>query len=125
MVATVIMSIAVVGVLSAMSTSLRNAARLTAYDRAVMLGRSKMDELLVDQRIPIGATLNGKFDGSSGDNEIGWNARVTQFDNRPEPPVGAMVLERVELEIYWTTNGRRYSFPLEGFKRALVTSAPL
>ena len=49
LVATTIMAIAVVGLLSALSTSLRNASRLTDYDRAALVARRKMDELLLDQ----------------------------------------------------------------------------
>ena len=52
LVATAVMGIAVAGVLSGLSASARNAARLTAYDRATLLARSKMDELIADQKIP-------------------------------------------------------------------------
>ena len=52
MVATVIMAIAVTGLMSAISTSLRNAARLTDYDRAALFGRQKMDELLIADGLP-------------------------------------------------------------------------
>ena len=45
MVATTIMAIAVVGLLSSLSASLRNAARLTDNDRSALLARRKMDEL--------------------------------------------------------------------------------
>ena len=39
LVATLIMGIAIAGILSAISASSRNAARLTQYDRAVLLAR--------------------------------------------------------------------------------------
>src|SRR5437899_1817949 len=52
MVATTIMGIAVVTLLSALSTSVRNATRLTDYDRAVLLGRAQMDSLLADPALP-------------------------------------------------------------------------
>jgi general secretion pathway protein I len=120
MIATVIMAIAVVGVMSAMSASLRNAARLTAYDRAVMLSRSKMDELLVDQRIPPGAEIEGTFEGTDADNATGWKARFTLFDlGQPAAP-GTPILERVELEIWWMAGGERHTFPLEGYRRATM-----
>jgi general secretion pathway protein I len=122
MVATLIMGIAVVGVLSAMSTSIRNAARLTAYDRAVMLGRSKMDELLVDTRIPLGATLDGKFDSAADGSETGWNARITPFNAPPDTSPGTHIIERIELEIWWTSGNQRFSFPLEGYKQAVVVA---
>jgi len=47
LVATLVMAIAVAGLMSAISSSLRNAVRLTDHDRAVLLGRQKMDELLL------------------------------------------------------------------------------
>src|SRR5205085_7314962 len=52
LVATTIMGIAVVTLLSALSTSVRNATWLTDYDRAVLLARAKMDSLLVDPALP-------------------------------------------------------------------------
>ena len=52
LVATVIMAIAVSGVLAALSTSVRNATRLTDRDRASVFARRKMEELLVDKRLP-------------------------------------------------------------------------
>lgn len=115
MVATLIMAIAVVGVLSAMSTSLRSASRLTAYDRAVMLSHSKMDELLTDRLIPFGATVSGNFD-----DQTGWNARFSPYVTRANPTPGTPVLERVELEIWWMNGTDRRSFPLEGYRRNTI-----
>jgi general secretion pathway protein I len=115
MVATLIMAIAVVGVLSAMSTSMRAASRLGAYDRAVMLSHTKMDELLTDRQIPFGATINGNFDEQSG-----WSARFSPYAGRPGFPPGSQCLERVELEIWWMAGGERRTFPLEGFRRIVV-----
>lgn len=115
MVATLIMAIAVVGVLSAMSTSMRAAARLTAYDRAVMLSHSKLDELLTDRTVPFGATINGNFD-----EQTGWSARFSPYVGRPGFPVGSQVLERVELEIWWMVGNERRTFPIEGFRRNVV-----
>ena len=50
LVATTIMAIAVSGLLASLSTSLRVASRLTDYDRATLLAREKMDELLVNEK---------------------------------------------------------------------------
>ena len=52
LVATLIMGIAVAGILSGMAGALRNAARLTDYDRATLLAKQKMDELLIDRAAP-------------------------------------------------------------------------
>ena len=48
LVATSIMAIAVVGLLSNLSTSLSNAARLTDYDRASVLAKRTMDNLMLE-----------------------------------------------------------------------------
>ena len=59
LVATTIMGIAVVGILSSLSTSMRNAAHITDADRAAQLARNKMEELISDQNLPYQATLQG------------------------------------------------------------------
>jgi len=115
MVATLIMAIAVVGVLSAMSTSMRAASRLTAYDRAVMLSHSKMDELLTDRLIPFGATVDGNFD-----EQTGWHAHFSPYVVRNGSPAGSPCLERVELEIWWMVSGERRTFALEGYRRNVI-----
>ena len=57
LVATAIMAIAVTGLLTSLSTSLRNAARVTSVDRATLLARQKMDELLSEPKLPKSAEL--------------------------------------------------------------------
>ena len=59
MVATFIMAVAVVALLSNLTTSLRNASRLTDYDRAALMARHKMDELLLMPRLPV--MMEGRF----------------------------------------------------------------
>ena len=77
LVATVIMSIAITGLLSALSATTRNAARLTDYDRATLLAKSKMDELLVDQHIQRKVPIEGTFDAAQlGGLTAGWRATV-------------------------------------------------
>jgi len=119
MVATLIMGIAVAGTLAALSTSVRAASRLTAYDRAAMLGRSKMDELLTSRRIPFNAQVSGNFDETSG-----WAARFSPYITREGAPPGSPCLERVELEIWWLDGNHRQTFPLEGFRRNVIPSTP-
>src|SRR5579871_4439958 len=64
LVATLIMGIAIAGILSGLSGAARNASRLTEYDRAAILARQKMDELLVDHRAPRGVMQAGTFDAA-------------------------------------------------------------
>ncbi|HYL35116.1 MAG TPA: prepilin-type N-terminal cleavage/methylation domain-containing protein [Bryobacteraceae bacterium] len=122
MVATVVMAVAVVGLLSALSTSLRNAARLTDYDRAVLLGRQKMDELLIADKLPKLAPFEGTWDPEvTGGAPIVWRARLSPFEMPPNASPGALILERIQLEILWGNPDRRRSFTLEGYRRATLT----
>jgi len=121
LVATAIMGIAVAGMLNALSSSTRNAARLTQYDRATLLAKSKMDQLLVDQTIPRKVPLQGVFDpAQTGGTTVGWNAVVTPFEWQQGAGPGMWVLDRVQLEIWWMDGATRHAFSLEGFRRGLL-----
>src|SRR5438105_12910561 len=99
LVATTIMGIAVVTMLSALSTSVRNASRLTDYDRAVLLARAKMDSLLVDPALPRQTIMEEPLDPVLlGGVKGGWRAQVTPFERGPGDRPG---LDRVQLEIWW------------------------
>ncbi len=107
LVATLIMGIAVSGLMSALSTSMRSAARLTDYDRAALLGRQKMDELLLATKLPKGSVIEGTWGPEvTGDLQAGWRARLTPFETTPKAGPGTLFLERVELEI-WRSGGQR------------------
>ncbi len=81
LVATLIMAIAVAGLMGAISTSLRNAARLTDHDRAVLLGHQKMDELLIATGLEKGVPFNGTWGPEvTGGSDMGWRARLTPFE---------------------------------------------
>ena len=117
LVATTIMAIAVVGVLSALSSTVRNAARLTDYDRAVMLGRAKIDELLLDVRFPRGSVIQGRFDPTlMGGMEGGWTAQLNHFEMPPSPAPGDQSLDRMELQIWWVSGAQRRTFALDGYR---------
>src|SRR5205807_7014811 len=75
-VATVIMAVAIVGLLSGISGAVRNASRLTAYDRAVQLARWRMNELLIDDKTPRNVEIDGSFDRQQNSGvDTGWRAR--------------------------------------------------
>jgi general secretion pathway protein I len=126
LVATVVMAIAVGGLMSAISSSLRNAARLTDHDRAALLGRQKMDELLVAAGLEKGVPFQGTWGPEvTGSMQMGWIARLTPFEIPRGAAPGTPFIERVELEIWWMIGAQRRSFRLEGFHRALMTRADL
>jgi len=126
MVATFIMAVAVVALLSNLTTSLRNASRLTDHDRAALLARHKMDELLLIPRLPQGQVIEGQFDPSQSSGlQANWRARAGIFEFAPGAGPGAQILERVELQIFFQNNGRTKSFSMEGFrKRNLLPDEP-
>jgi type II secretion system protein I len=123
LVATLIMGIAVVGLLSNISTSLQHASRLADYDRAALLARRKMNELLLDTRLPKDIFIDGRFDPATTGVAGGWRARVTSFEEPPDPAPGTPILERIELEIWWGREARLRRFSLEAFRRAVIQPA--
>jgi len=125
LVATVVMAIAVAGLMSAISSSLRNATRLTDHDRAALLGRQKMDELLLATGLEKGVPFEGAWGPEvTGGAEMGWIARLTPFEiPRGGRGPGTPFIERVELEIWWKNGAQRRSFRLEGFHRSVMTRA--
>lgn len=114
-VATAIMAIAVIGLLSLVSSSVANAARVKEYDRAAMLARHQMGELLVSDPLPLGADLRGSFDQSTG-----WQARVEPFEVPVPPQPGQPMLVRVQLTIWWESEGRRKTVDFESYRRVLM-----
>ena len=118
LVASAIMGIAVTALLASLSASLHNAARLTEYDRAALLAREKMDELLLDTHLPKLAVVQGVFDRSlAGDTDAGWSARLTPFEVPPGAPPGSDILERLELQVWWGAEGHRRTLVLDAYRR--------
>jgi general secretion pathway protein I len=121
LVATAIMGIAVVGLMANLSASLGNASRLTEYDRAALLAREELDELLLDPRLPKGAVLQGVFDPTlTGGGEAGWTAQLTPFEAPPTAGPGTEILEQLELTVWWGPVRHRRTLVLAGYRRGLL-----
>jgi hypothetical protein len=121
MVATVIMAVAVVGLLAGISGALRNAARLTDYDRAVQLARLEMNELLVDTRIPRDTVFEGSFDlQQTGGRPAGWRARLENFEMPPNPGPGQRALDRLELQVWWISGTDRRTLTLDAYRTRIL-----
>jgi general secretion pathway protein I len=126
MVATVILAVAIVGLVAAISGSLRNAARLTAYDRTVQLAHERMNELLLDDRLPRDTIIEGAFDPQhTGGVPAGWRARVSLAERPPAPAPGQMGLDHVELEVWWMSGAARRTFNLEAYKPHMLRAQDL
>jgi general secretion pathway protein I len=116
-VATTIMAIAVVGLLSGLSGATRNAARLRDYDRAAQLARLRMGELLLDRTLPRNIAVSGPFDPSlTGGIDAGWEARLENFEMSARPAPGQMALDRIELQVWWMSGSERRTFTLNAFR---------
>jgi len=121
-VASRIMGIAIIGTLAGISTSMRNGAKLMERDRAVLLARSKMNELLTDSRIPQDIIVSGDFDpGQTGGRPAGWRARVNVFEKPVHPAPGALVLDRIQLEVWWMAGSDRRTYALDGYRIRAIT----
>jgi general secretion pathway protein I len=124
MVATVILAVAVVGLMSGVSGAMRNAARLTAYDRVVQLARLRMNDLELDPMLPRNSVVAGDFDpAQTGGIQAGWRARATMFELPPGPAAGEYALQRIELEIWWMSGRERRTFTLDAFRPYLLQAA--
>ena len=125
LVATLIMGIAVAGLISGLSQSVKNVSRLADYDRAAMLARTRMNELLLDPDLPFQGDLQGEFDSQqSGGIPSGWRASIRPFDAPPNAGPGTVILEQVALEVWWKpANGNsdtRHTMQLAGYRSVRI-----
>lgn len=122
LVATLIMGVAVAGLLGSLRASLVNAARLAESQRTVALARRQMDALLATRSLPKGVPIEGLFPREeTGGVEAGWRARVTPFEGmtlKPgsAPVIGTWILDRIELEVWWRQNGVLRSLTLSTYR---------
>jgi len=116
-VAATILAIAVVGLMAGLSGTTHNAAKLQDYDRAVQLGRTRMNDLMVDRRMPRNTYVSGAFDpAQTGGLEAGWKARLTSFEMPPQPGPGQIGLDRVELQVWWRNGDNVRTFTLDAYR---------
>jgi hypothetical protein len=85
-----------------------------------------MNELLLDPRFPLNTLVEGPFDGELASGlEAGWRARITSFEMPPNPAAGDTSLQRLELQIWWTSGGRQRTFTLDAYRPHLLKSDEL
>ena len=77
MVATLIMGVAVIGLLANLHGSLRNTERIGSYDRATLFAQHKMDELIAQPRLPLNLKTQGCFSG-------GWRPFARWLERRSD-----------------------------------------
>ncbi len=115
-VATAIMATAIIGLFGLITQSLSNASHVREYDRAAMLARTQMNELIALDKPPLGQELRGEIDPNTG-----WVATIAPWEVPGGAGVGSSFLARIDLELWWETNGERKQIELEGFRRVRAT----
>jgi len=126
LVATTLMGIAVAGLLSSLSVSVRNASRLTDYDRMTVLAHRKMDEILSSQNFTRFTPVEGRWDpATAGGVDGGWRVLIEPHEMLQQGGGGLMMLDRVELEAWWMSGPQRRKLTLESYRRGVLTSNDL
>ena len=119
LVASVIMAIAIVGLMSGLAGAARNASRLRDYDRVVQLARLRMNDILADDHAR--GILEGPFQPELvGGMIAGWKANVATVQVGPDAVPGNFALDRVQLEIWWMAGEKRRAFLLEGYRHRII-----
>ena len=130
LVATLIMGLAVTGLLASLRTSLSNTSRAGESDRAAALARSQMDALLATRVLPKGIPMEGLFPPQiTGGEPAGWRARVLPFESQAPPGQapggGSRMLERIELIVWWGPAERQRTIQVSAYRTARVTAADM
>jgi len=122
LVATLIMGVAVTGLIVGLSQSVHNASRLAEYDHVSMLARTKMSDLLLDRELPFEGAVNGEFPrDQSGGAQAGWRAVLKPFDVPPNASPGSVILQQIALEVWWQPDsGSKRTMRLEGYRPAAI-----
>ena len=130
LVATAVLGASVAALLGLFSGALRNAARIEAPERALMLGQSKLNELLSagvttengNAELSFDRTVEGRWD-----ERFRWEARATRFRSSPERKPGEILLARITLDVIWKTGSegaeRKLSFETYQLRREPTEAA--
>lgn len=124
LVATTIMALAVATLLSALSTSLTNASRVTDADRAAVIAKRVMDDLIAAPQVARGQVLQGKLDPKESGMEGTWRAQVDPFEPVPGEALGGDGIDRIAIEVSWGPGLVKKKFRLEGYRRAALPEEP-
>jgi general secretion pathway protein I len=115
-VATAIMATAIIGLSSLVTQSLSNAAQVREYDRAAMLARTQMNELIALDHPPLGQEMRGEIDDRTA-----WRATIEPWEVSAGAAPGSSFLARIALEVSWKSAGETKKIELEGYRRVRIT----
>ncbi|MBI4444087.1 MAG: prepilin-type N-terminal cleavage/methylation domain-containing protein [Acidobacteria bacterium] len=111
LVATAIVGTAVAALLSLFSATLGNIQRLELPEQALLLGRTKFNELLTlgpEQSGGLNAQvlLDEKMEGR-WDERFRWEAMATRYRSSERRVAGETILVRITVDVFWRTNPDR------------------
>ena len=115
-VATAIMATAIIGLSSLVTQSLSNASQVREYDRAAMLARTQMNELIAIDKPLLGQELRGEIDEHTA-----WRGVIEPWEVPAGAGPGTSFLARIVLEVSWESGGETKKIELEGFRRVRAT----
>lgn len=108
LVATAILGTAVASLFGLLSGSLGNMQRLGSPSRALLLGQSRMNELLATGvetggGTTMGMPLDRKIEGR-WDDQYRWEALATHLNRNADITPGQVIPVRVTLDVFWKTS---------------------
>ena len=115
MVATALMGVAVIGLMSLVNRATANASSIRYYARAAMLARSQMNDLLTMEPLKVQA-----YGGTYGP-DSGWQANVQPYQSAGRAVPGRSVLLQINLTVWWTDRGERHSISMNTLRRVRAT----
>ena len=111
LVATVILGTAVAALFGLLSGALGNLSRLQSPEQALLLGQSKLNELLAagfvaQDGVIVETPLDRKIQGR-WDDRFRWESLSSRFRSSPELAPGETILVRVELDVFWESGAEK------------------
>lgn len=115
MAATAIMGIAVAALLANLQMSLRNSARAREAEKIPFVAQHEMDRLLTEPP-PNFEVIRGR-----NDTGVSWTAEASPFEYQLHPAAGTLYLQRIQLRLHWSIDGKEHSYRIEGFRQNTLT----
>ena len=124
LVATVILAVAIAGLMSALSGSMRVAGtahrlRSRGYARPAQDGRDYRGQAHCRAIV----LLQGAYDPTqTNGSPSGWRVRIAPFEVPPNPTPGIPIVDRIHVQVWWMNGEAERTFDVEGFRRYYLTA---
>jgi general secretion pathway protein I len=126
LVASTIMAVAIVGLLSGIGGATRNAARLRDYDRAAQLGAAENERSAGRRQPRRGSRTQRDLRSHPHRRHAGRMAGALDHHlHAAHSHDRAALLQRIELQIRWTAGEQHKSFTLDAYRTHILRAADL